>query len=197
MKSTLPNMVLVLFTITLIASASVAGIKILTEEPIAAAKENAKKEALAEVLPAFDEVSEPEKLTIDALDVEVYTATNSGEVIGYAVDTATKNGFSGLIRLMVGISPDGKVLNVNVLSHAETPGLGSKMTEENNPLLLSVKDKNVNEMTYQVKKDNSNADFDALTAATITSRAYADAMQRAQKAFNQITEEAEKGADNE
>lgn len=190
-------MVLVLFTITLIASASVGGIKILTEQPIAVAKENAKKEALEQVLPAFDEVSEPEKLDLDGLEIEAYTATNKGEVVGYAINTATNNGFSGLIRLMVGISPEGKVLNVNVLSHAETPGLGSKMTEDNNPLLLSVKDKNVNDIKYQVKKDNPKADFDALTAATISSRAYADAMQRAKDAFNQVTKAAEKGADNE
>ncbi len=183
MKSTLINMVLVLFAITAIASASVGGIYILTKEPIAIATENAKKEALAQVLPAFDETTMAE-IELDGLNLEVYTATAAGSVVGYAINTATTSGFSGLFRLMVGLDTEGKVLNVNVLSHSETPGLGSKMADEDNSLLLSVKDKNIKEINWAMKKNNG--DIDALTAATISSVAYADAMQRAMAAFEQV-----------
>lgn len=188
-------MVLVLFAITLIASASVGGIYLLTKEPIALAEQNAKTAALAQVLPSFEETS-MQTLTLDELDIEVYTATAGGAVVGYAINTATMNGFSGLIRLMVGISPEGEVLNVNVLSHAETPGLGSKMTDEGNPLLASIQNKMLNDIVYKVKKDDKSGDFDSLTAATISSRAYVDAIERAKSAYNQVTT-AEKGAENE
>ncbi len=184
MKSTLLNMVLVLLAITAIASASVGGVYMLTKDPIAIAQENAKKEALEQVLPAFDQ-SDMQLLTLDDLELELYTATRGGEVVGYAINTATMKGFSGLIRLMVGITVEGEVYNVNVLSHNETPGLGSKMADAENSLLMSVKSKNINDVSWAMSK--SGGDIEALTAATISSVAYADAMQRAMSAYNLAT----------
>ncbi len=185
MKSTLTNMVLVLLAITAIASASVGGIYILTKEPIAIATENAKKAALEQVLPAFEQTQISE-VTIDEIPLEIYTATSAaGEIVGYAINTATKSGFSGEFRLMVGLSPEGKVLNVNVLSHNETPGLGSKMADEGNSLLMSVKDRIIGEINWAMS--SAGGDIDALTAATISSMAYADAMQRAMTAYNQVS----------
>ncbi len=183
MKSTLTNMVLVLLAITAIASASVGGVYILTKEPIAIANENAKKAALAQVLPSFEQ-TEMTVVSLDDLDLEVYTATTAGEVVGYAINTATMKGFSGLFRLMVGLDTDGKIINVNVLSHSETPGLGSKMADEGNSLLSSVKDKNIGEINWAMTKNGG--DIEALTAATISSVAYADAIERAQRAYNQV-----------
>lgn len=180
MKSTLFNMVAVLFTITLIASAGVGAVNMITEEPIAAAKQAATTAALANVLPAFDEnaVSEQE---IDGLPIKVYTATSGEAVVGYAVETMTKNGFGGAIRLMVGFLPDGEIYNVNVLEQAETPGLGTKMCDEGNALISSIKDKNAFAIEFKVKKDGG--ELDALTAATISSRAYYDAVARAKAAY--------------
>ena len=128
MKSTLKNMTAVLFGITLVASAGVGVVNMITAEPIAAAKEAATVAALNEVLPAFDETTNAE-LTIDELPITVYTATKEGVVSGYAVQTMTKQGFGGTIRMMVGFTPDGEVVNVNVLEQSETPGLGTKMTD--------------------------------------------------------------------
>ncbi|MFI3281274.1 MAG: RnfABCDGE type electron transport complex subunit G [Rikenellaceae bacterium] len=193
MKSTLINMVLVLFAITAIASASVGGIYILTKEPIAIATENAKKEALAQVLPSFEQTS-METITLDNLELEVYTATAANEVVGYAINTATMSGFSGLFRLMVGLNTNGEVINVNVLSHSETPGLGSKMADADNSLLKSVKGKIIGDINWAMSKNGG--DIDALTAATISSVAYADAMQRAKAAYNQVTS-GQKGESNE
>ena len=180
MKSTLFNMVAVLFAITLIASAGVGAVNMITEEPIAAAKAQATTEAVANVLPEFDnnEVSEQ---TIDNMSIKVYTATNASGVVGYAVESMTKNGFGGAIRMMVGFLPDGKIYNVNVLEQAETPGLGTKMCDEGNALLSSIKDKDADELKFTVKKDGG--ELDALTAATISSRAYYDAVARAHQAF--------------
>ena len=180
MKSTLFNMVAVLFTITLIASAGVGAVNMITEQPIAEAKQAATTAALANVLPAFDNNSVSEQ-EIDGLPIKVYTATSGEAVVGYAVETLTKSGFGGSIRLMVGFLPEGKIYNVNVLEQAETPGLGSKMCDEGNALISSIKDKNVFTIEFKVKKDGG--ELDALTAATISSRAYYDAVARAKEAY--------------
>lgn len=180
MKSTLFNMVAVLFTITLIASAGVGAVNMITEQPIAEAKQAATTAALANVLPAFDDNSVSEQ-EIDGLPIKVYTATSGEAVVGYAVETLTKSGFGGSIRLMVGFLPDGNIYNVNVLEQAETPGLGSKMCDEGNALISSIKEKNVFTIEFKVKKDGG--ELDALTAATISSRAYYDAVARAKEAY--------------
>lgn len=188
MKSTLLNMTAVLFGITLVASAGVGVVNMITEEPIAAAKEAATKAALTEVLPAFDATT-TEELTIDEMPITVYTATSAGAVSGYAVQSMTKQGFGGVVRLMVGFTPEGEVVNVSVLEQAETPGLGTKMADEGNVLLGSVKGQKLEEKKLvdgklAVKKDGG--DVDALTAATISSRAYVDAINRAWMAYKSV-----------
>ena len=180
MKSTLFNMVAVLFTVTLIASAGVGAVNMITADAIAEANAAATKQAVSNVLPAF-ETTEVSEQTIDDMPIKVYTATNSGEKVGYAVESMTKSGFGGVIRMMVGFAPDGQILNVNVLQQAETPGLGTKMADEDNALLNSIKDKKAWEIEFKVKKDGG--ELDALTAATISSRAYYDAVQRAYQAY--------------
>lgn len=188
MKSTLLNMTAVLFGITLVASAGVGVVNMITEEPIAAAKEAATKAALTEVLPAFDATT-AEVLTIDEMPITVYTATSAGAVSGYAVQSMTKQGFGGVVRLMVGFTPEGEVVNVSVLEQTETPGLGTKMADEGNVLLGSVKGQKLEEKKLvdgklAVKKDGG--DVDALTAATISSRAYVDAINRAWMAYKSV-----------
>ena len=183
MKSTLINMVAVLFVITLVASAGVGYIYQLTADPIAQANKQAEQEALLQVLPEFDATT-VEALTIDQLPIEVNVATKQGEVVGYAVKSQTNSGFGGNIVMMVGFDTAGTILNVNVLKQAETPGLGTKMAEPGNVLLLSVQGKNPAQMNLAVKKDGG--DVDALTAATISSRAYVEAIKRATEAYNQV-----------
>ena len=180
MKSSLKNMVLVLFCITLIASLCLGVVNMITVDPIAKAKEAAEKAALAQVLPEFDAVEMSEH-TADELPIVAYTATKEDKVVGYAIKSVTKNGFSGMVTMMVGFDTKGRILNVNVLEQNETPGLGAKMTEEGNPLLASIKDKEAKKIKLQVKKDGG--DVDALTAATISSRAYAEAVARAFEVF--------------
>lgn len=183
MKSTLINMVVVLFSITLIASAGVGAVNMITVEPIAAAKAAATEAALGEVLPAFD-ATETTDLEIDEMPIKVYTAKSGDEVVGYAVETMTKQGFSGVVKLMVGFLTDGTINNVNVLQQAETPGLGTKMCDEGNPLLAGVKGREATG-TFKVTKDGG--EVDALTAATISSRAYLDAVNRACVAMMNVT----------
>ena len=184
MKSTLFNMVAVLFSITLIASAGVGVVNMITADAIAEANALATKQAVDNVLPDFDSNSTDE-MVIDDMTIKVYTAKSGDTVVGYAVESMTKNGFGGVIRMMVGFSPEGKILNVNVLSQAETPGLGTKMCDEGNALLNSIQDKDPDDMSFSVKKDGG--ELDALTAATISSRAYYDAVARANEAFEVVS----------
>ncbi len=180
MKSSLKNMVLVLFCITLISGACVGFVNMITEAPIAEAKKKADEVALVKVLPEFDQIEKSEHKA-DELTIEVNKASKDGKVVGYAIKTATKNGFSGMIKMMVGFDNNGTILNVEVLEQSETPGLGAKMTEEGNPILASIKGKDAAKTKLTVKKDGG--DVDALTAATISSRAYADAVARAYSVF--------------
>ena len=183
MKSSLKNMVLVLFCITFISAACVGAVNMITEEPISKAKAAAVQAALAQVLPEFD-ATEKSEHTADELLIIAHKATKDGKVVGYAIESQTKKGFSGLVRLMVGFDTKGTILNVNVLEQAETPGLGANMTEEGNPILASIKGKVASKLNLTVKKDGG--DVDALTAATISSRAYADAVARAYEVFEVV-----------
>ena len=208
MESSLKNMVLVLFTITLLSSAAVGGVYMLTKEPIAQAKVAAVNDALKQVLPEY-EATTSQDIEVNALPIKVHTATVADKAVGYAVESISKNGFGGEVRLMVGFDTEGTILNINVLEQKETPGLGTKMADEGNVLLASLKDKNAAQINLTVKKDGG--DIDALTAATISSRAYAEAVAVAYEAFKVAcgwqteagdvatgaSKQAEKGGENE
>lgn len=190
MESTLKNMVIVLFTITLVASAAVGGVYMVTKEPIAQAKAAATRAALQQVLPTFDSTEES-VVTVDELSIKVHKALNGSELVGYAVESLTKTGYSGEFNVMVGLTPSGELINVDILAHKETPGLGSKMADEGNVLISALQGKNLDTFALKLKKDGG--EIDALTAATITSRAYLDAVGRASRAVNQL----KGGANNE
>lgn len=169
-KSNLRNMVLCLFAVCLVCAAVLGGVYVLTEEPIKAAAEAEARAAIAKVLPEGGEISE--ELSSDAEGILAYYVQNNGDAVSaYAVKSVT-GGFGGPLTIMVGVLPDGSVFNTSVLSHSETPGLGAKCTE----------DKFLSQWkgfkgTFAVKKDGG--DVDAITASTITSRAYAKAVKQA------------------
>ncbi len=181
MKSSLKNMVLTLLIITLVSSTAVGLVYLITEGPIAEAKGNKTTGALSKVLPEGDITNDPtadkQIVSLDDMEIIVYPARNADGVVGYAVESSTKKGFSGTFKLMVGFNSDMEIVNIEVLQHAETPGLGSKMGDPDNVLLVSFKGKSPANMKLSVKKDGG--DVDAITASTITSVAYIDAVKRA------------------
>ena len=188
MENSLKNMTLTLFVITLIAATSAGMAYRVTKEPIALAKAAKAISALAQVLPAFDNdpAAEKQTLDMDGIPLTVYTAKRGEETVGYAVKTATKKGFSGEIHLLVGFLPDGKIHNIQVLQHTETPGLGSKITDPNNALVVMFRGNSPDDLQMSVRKDGG--DLDAITASTISSRAYIDAVARGYKAMRKISE---------
>ncbi|MBR2961798.1 MAG: RnfABCDGE type electron transport complex subunit G [Alistipes sp.] len=180
MKSTLTNMLLVLFTITLLSSAMVGGVYMLTEKPIAEAREAAKQASLAAVLPAYDR-AESWQMDAHGVQLTVNKAFSGDEVVGYAIETLSSKGYSGEVKLMVGFDTAGKILNISVLQQKETPGLGANMQREDNSLLRSFRSKQASDIKMAVRKDGG--DVDALTAATISSRAYTEAVALAYEVY--------------
>lgn len=183
-ESTFVNMVLVLFIVTLVASASLGYVYELTKGPIAAAKLAKKLKAIKEVVPAFDNNPDADMYEMEMPDggkLEFYPAKKGDELVGTAVKSYTKKGFSGLVWLMVGLKPDGSIQKVAVLEHKETPGLGTKMDA---PFFKDqFNDKDPSKTNLTVTKDGG--DIDAITAATISSRAFCDAVQKAYDAYAQ------------
>ena len=138
MKSSLVNMVVVLLGITAVTSSAVGVVYRLTEAPIARAKQLKKTDALAQVLPAFDNAPADEMALVATENGEfpVYPARMGEATVGYAVESVAA-GFGGPIRIMVGFEPDGNIRNIRVLEQTETPGLGAKLAEEGNPVQAS------------------------------------------------------------
>ena len=146
--------------------------------------------AIALVTPEFDNAPSSEKMSveIDGKDIAVYPARKDGKTVGYAVESFTSKGFSGTINIMVGFDMEGNIVGTSVISHSETPGLGAKMTE---PAFYSqFIGKNPASFKLGVRKDGG--DVDAITASTITSRAYCDAVDRAYRVFQTIMDNTSK-----
>ena len=180
-KDTLFNMFVALFVICVVAGGVLGIVYNATKDPIAAAETAKRTEAIKNVLPEFNELKETKvKSAMEDIDIPFYLAYNADSTfIGAAVETFTNKGFSGNVSLMVGILADGTINNISVLQHAETPGLGSKMTEPT--FKDQFNNKNAASFNFKVKKDGG--DVDAITAATISSRAFCDAVNRALSTF--------------
>ena len=187
MKSTLTNMVLSLLGITLVASLAVGVIYQVTAGPIADAKTAKLTNAIAQVLPPFDNTpgDSVQTLNIDGGEVKIYSGTKNGQPVGYAIESFSNNGFSGEVRLIVGFNPDGTIYRTEVLSQHETPGLGDKIERSKSDFAKQFDGKNPADFHLAVSKDGG--DVDAITAATISSRAYTEAIARAYNVFCQIT----------
>ncbi|MDE5989293.1 MAG: RnfABCDGE type electron transport complex subunit G [Duncaniella sp.] len=188
MKSTLVNMVLSLGVITVVAAGALAGVYSATKEPIEQAKAEKQKNAIGEVLPDIqfnnNPAEEAAEVTVDGETVTVFPARQDGELVGLAVESHDSNGFSGNITVMYGFRPDGDITGYAVMQHAETPGLGSKMGEWFCNPAHSIIGLNASTSNLTVSKDGG--DVDAITAATISSRAFLRALTLANSASQQF-----------
>lgn len=186
-ESTFLNMVLALFLVTLVTSTALGFIYELTKGPIKQAKLNKQNAAIKAVLPEYANKPFEERFRVaipeEAGDsLEFYPGKNANEeLVGMAVKTFTNEGFSGLIRIMVGFEPDGTIHNISVLEHKETPGLGDKMEKAKHDWSLQFN--GLNPATDDINVTKDGGQVDAITAATITSRAFVDAVERAHKTF--------------
>jgi electron transport complex protein RnfG len=180
-ESSFLNMLLTLVVVTAVAALALGGVYNLTAEPIAQAKAEKQKKAIENVLPPFDRLEVKKVASPDGDSLQFNIAYNGPEPVGVAINTYTNEGFSGNIKLMVGLLPDGSINNISVLEHKETPGLGDKMQKSKSPWSDQFNGKNP--ANYKLKVTKDGGDVDAITAATISSRAYCDAVQRAYDTF--------------
>lgn len=187
LKSTFKNMFLSLSIICLAVALLLAQVNKMTAKPIAEAKALKLQNAIGEVVPEFnnDPVAESFMIAGEGGDsLLVYPATKDGEVVGFAISSSA-NGFAGEIQIMVGFDMDDKVVNYEILQHAETPGLGSKMGYwfkdiESNSKSIIGRDMSLGALAVK----NDGGDIDAITASTITSRAFLNAINKAYSAYS-------------
>lgn len=183
MESSFKNMTICLFVICIVCSSLLAGVYALTKEPIDAAAKAKNEAAIKEVLPEVTAAIEEERtVTMDGVEYTYNLGYDEqGNTVGCAINVETL-GFGGPIAMKVGFDASGVIWNTKVLSQAETPGLGAKCTET--AFSDQFKGFNPYEKKLAVKKDGG--DVDAITASTITSRAYANGLATALKVFETI-----------
>lgn len=179
-ESTFLNMSLTLLIVTAVAALALGGVYNLTKEPIEKAERDYLYKQINVVVPGAAD-ADIRNFKVKSIDLEdsldFYEVTKDGEFIGMAVKTFTKKGFSGKFKVVVGFDKDGKIKDSNILEHKETPGLGDKMDKAKANWNDQYKGLDPATVDLRVKKDGG--EIDAITAATISSRAYSDAIQRA------------------
>lgn len=181
-RSNLTNMLLVLTATCLVCSSLLAGVYAVTAKPIEEANKNILKESIGAVVPDGGEISDAKAVKVAGEDSEYYVCSIDGQAAAYAIKS-TVVGFGGPLTIMVGITADGKVYNTSVLSHAETPGLGAKCATDEG-FMAQWNGFDPSSKILSVKKDGG--DIDAITASTITSRAYTLAVKNAFEAYQTI-----------
>ncbi len=200
-NSSFKNMTLCLLVICFVCSALLAGVNVLTKGPIAKAVEAKTTAAVTAVVPECDIVSNVQSTEFNGNNYNYYVVRLGEDVVGYAIETSV-SGFGGNLKLMVGFNTEGVVCNTSVLECNETPGLGAKCKEA--AFADQFKDFNPSVKALKVRKDGG--DVDAITASTITSRAYSLAVANAYEVYKSLTsvqeeapvaEEEIGGTDNE
>jgi electron transport complex protein RnfG len=178
-ESTFKNMTIALFVITAVAGLFMAVVYSVTKEPIAISQKAKINNAIKMVIPDFETISDTLLMPEDGKDsIRIHRLLKGTEKSGIAVETYTDKAFSGRFTLMVGFTPDGTISNIEVLEHKETPGLGTKMAlPAFKDQFKGLKISDIQGEKLKVKKDGGTVD--AITAATISSRAFCDAVNRA------------------
>ena len=184
-QSSFKNMTICLLAICAVCSSLLAGVYALTKEPIDAAARAKNEAAIKEVLPEAAVAIEEER-TVD-FEGASYTYNlaydEQGNTVGCALNVAPV-GFGGPISIKVGFDANGVICNTKVLSQAETPGLGAKCVEP--AFSEQFKGFDPAQKKLAVKKDGGAVD--AITASTITSRAYTDGLALAVKVYQAIAQ---------
>ena len=198
LESSLLNMTLVLTSVAVIMGAVLAYVNNLTSGPINEQKEKALADGIKAVM-VSDDIVVAHTDTVKQNDPKgkeltyiIYQTKNAqGEDLGAAVESTT-GGFGGDLRVLVGFNPAGDILGYTLLEHAETPGLGAKADKwfqkgEKGDII----GKNPQE-PLTVSKDGGQVD--AITASTITSRAFLLAVNNAYTAYKATPTDCETGA---
>ena len=187
LESSLQNMTLVLTSVAVIMGGILAYVNHLTEGPINEQKAKALADGIKSVMgvsditvATTDTVRQQDAKGKEMVYVIYQTKDAQGQDLGAAVES-TSGGFGGDLKVLVGFDPEGKILGYTLLEHAETPGLGAKADkwfQKGEKGDIIGKDP-VEPLT--VSKDGGQVD--AITASTITSRAFLLAVNHAYNAY--------------
>lgn len=171
--------------VALLCTAISAGIFFLTKDKIDAVMAAQQRELLLQVIPQdyfnnnlLESAVIPQDKNLVGIQ-KIYFAKKDGNVSAYAYETTAPDGYSGDIRLLVGLDPKGEVLGVRVIEHHETPGLGDKIELRISNWILNFTHQSINERNlseWAVKKDGGK--FDQFSGATITPRAVVNQTKR-------------------
>lgn len=180
--STFPNMVITLVVVTSVSAVALGFVYQWTKEPIAQARLTTQLKAIEAVMTGYDNNPVQEKFflsTENGDSLECFPGKKGGTPIGVAIKAKSSKGYSGDIWLMVGLDTAGTIRNIVVIEHKETPGLGSKMTSEK--FLNQFLNANPAVTDLRVKKDGGT--IDAISGATISSRAFSQAVREAYQSY--------------
>ena len=171
--------------VALLCTAISAGIFFLTKDKIDAVMAAQQRELLLQVIPQdyfnnnlLESAVIPQDKNLLGIQ-KIYFAKKDGNISAYAYETTAPDGYSGDIRLLVGLDPKGEVLGVRVIEHHETPGLGDKIERRISNWILGFTNQLINEHNlseWAVKKDGGK--FDQFSGATITPRAVVNQTKR-------------------
>ncbi len=201
LQSTLPNMVVVLTAVAVISGAVLASVNHATEAPIKAQGEKTLAEGIKNVMATEDlQVAWEDTIRLDINGKEqafvVHHVNDAqGNALGAAVESTTM-GFGGDLKVLVGFSGDDKILGYTVLQHAETPGLGAKADVwfKNEAAPASNIVGRVIDAAKPLTVSKDGGEINAITASTITSRAFLNAVNQAYSAYKQKSVDAQTGA---
>ena len=186
-KSSFKNMTLCLLAICLVCSSLLAGVYALTKEPILKAANEKNEKAIKEVLPEIDGMVIKAEKTVE-YEGQMYAYNLAFDAdsteVGCAINVSAAGGFGGPILMKVGFDSDGVIWNVKVLSHSETPGLGAKCVEPD--FTEQFQGFNPAAGKLLLKKDHLEGEINAITASTITSRAYTSGVALAAQVYYTI-----------
>ena len=186
-KSSLFNMVFVLTFIAAISAIAVSMVYIKTKPTIDENSKITETRAIAALFgDDFDNNPLEEKTVIkkkNGKDMAIYPLRKNGSVYALAINTHSGKGFGGNVYLMVGFYLDGTMAGYEVLNHQETPGLGSKIAE--NKFMSQFRNLYLSENSLALR--SHGGEIDAITSATISSKAVLDAVKRAKKAYDKFT----------
>ena len=175
LESSFKNMLIVLAAISLVSALAIGFTYTKTKPAAEKVQLEKSKKALEAVLPAFEKLGDK----YEAEGCRLTPAYKGEELVGTAVEAVSNKGFGGDVQILVGFNAEGKIHNTAILSIKETPDLGSNMA---NPKFKDqVNGKDPENFKLSVKKDGG--DVDAITAATISSRAFLDAVNTAVNAY--------------
>jgi len=180
LPSTFPNMLIVMTVVALVSALALAVTYTATKEARELAKLKKTLTALEKVLPEFNNQPNDEKYNVSGdEELEFYPAKKDGNRVGTAIKTYSDAGFGERIWIMVGFDTNNKIINTWVVEQKETPGLGTKMKDAKFRDQFNGKDP----ASFKIKVKKDGGEVDAITAATISSRAFCEALERAYAAL--------------